>query len=60
MLFVRGDGTVSSIVRDTEPLSLRSIRSAEPVRFVLELNAGMADKLMIDEKTRLVWEPDGE
>ena len=60
MLFARSDGSVSSIVHNTEPLSLRSIRSVERVRFVLELNAGMADKLMIDEKTRLLWEPDSE
>mgnify|MGYP001818486537 CR=1 FL=1 len=57
LLFVRSDGTVASIARNTEPQSLRSIRSIEPVRFVLELNAGMADKLALDENSLLVWEP---
>ncbi len=60
MFFVRSDGTVSSIARNTEPLSLRTIPSAEPVRFVLELNAGVAEKLGIDENSRLIWEPDNE
>jgi uncharacterized membrane protein (UPF0127 family) len=31
----------------TEPLSLRSIMSGEPVRYVLELNGGVADELGI-------------
>lgn len=57
MVFARADGTVSSVTHDTEPLSLRSIASLEPVTFVLELNAGTAARLFIDENSRLVWEP---
>ena len=57
MLFVRADGTVSSIIRDTEPQSLKSLASIEPVSFVLELNAGVAQKLSIDENSRIFWEP---
>jgi uncharacterized membrane protein (UPF0127 family) len=55
MLFIRSDGTVSSIARNTEPLSLRSLAATEPVRFVLELNAGVTKKLSIDENSRLIW-----
>lgn len=58
MLFVRADGTVASIARGTEPLSLRSVASAEPVRFVLELNAGTAQRLNIDEASYLEWDTD--
>ena len=58
ILFARADGTVSSIARNTEPLSLKSIASVEPVMYVLELNAGVADKLGLDANSRLVWEPD--
>lgn len=47
MLFIRADGVVSSIARDTEPLSLTSIRSSEPIRYVLELNAGVTEELGI-------------
>jgi hypothetical protein len=48
ILFIRGDGSVASIAAMTEPLSLRSIASAEPVRYVLELNGGVAEELGID------------
>lgn len=60
MVFARADGTVSSVAEDTEPLSLRSIMAIEPVNFVLELNAGTAGRLHIDENSRLVWFPDDE
>lgn len=56
MVFARQDGTVSSVVHDTEPHSLQSIASIEPVAYVLELNAGTAAKLFIDENSRLIWE----
>lgn len=49
MLFVRADGVVSSIARDTEPLSLASIRSTEPIRYVLELNGGVTGELGIEQ-----------
>jgi uncharacterized membrane protein (UPF0127 family) len=45
MVFVRGDGTVSKIVRNTVPLSLETIQSAEPVKAVLEIAAGQAEAL---------------
>jgi len=48
ILFIRGDGSVASIEAMTEPLSLRSIASGEPVRYVLELNGGIAEELGID------------
>ena len=57
MVFARRDGTVSSVAHRTEPQSLRSVASIEPVSFVLELNAGTAKRLFIDENSRLVWEP---
>jgi uncharacterized membrane protein (UPF0127 family) len=54
MLFVRSDGSVATVARQTEPLSLRSVVADEPVRYVLELNAGVAARLGIDEKSRLL------
>ena len=47
ILFIRADGTVSSIARHTEPLSLTSIPAKEPIRYVLELNAGVTEELGI-------------
>ena len=60
ILFIRADGTVASIARETEPLSLRSIASDEPVRFVLELNAGTTERLQIDTDSYIEWEQDNE
>lgn len=54
MLFIRDDGSVASIARHTEPLSLRSIRSTEPVKYVLELNAGVTERLSIDTGSVMV------
>lgn len=48
ILFIRADGTISSIETHTEPLSLRTISATEPLIFVLELNAGVTDQLVID------------
>ncbi|GMR17607.1 MAG: hypothetical protein BMS9Abin32_748 [Gammaproteobacteria bacterium] len=54
ILFIRGDGTVSSVIAATEPLSLHSLSSTEPVRFVLELNAGVSERLHIGAGSRLL------
>ena len=54
MLFVRRDLTIASIVEDTEPQSLRSVSATEPVRYVLELNAGTSRRLEIRPGDRLV------
>ena len=40
MLFIRADGTIESIVENTEPHSLKSIPSSGNAMAVLELNAG--------------------
>lgn len=54
ILFIRSDGTVSSVARNTEPLSLRSISATEPVNYVLELNAGVTERLSIDAGSVMV------
>jgi uncharacterized membrane protein (UPF0127 family) len=58
MLFIRSDGAVSSIAKQTEPQSLRTIASVEPVNYVLELNAGVTDTLGIDEHSRVLLPED--
>jgi uncharacterized membrane protein (UPF0127 family) len=47
MIFIRGDGRILRIAKHTEPLSTRQIHSGGPVRAVLEVIAGTADKLGI-------------
>ena len=51
ILFIRDDGTISNIEANTEPLSLKSISSTEPVSYVLELNAGVTARLHIDSNS---------
>ena len=48
MLFIRADGTISSIAEDTVPYSEEPIPSSEPVRAVLEINGGRARALGIE------------
>jgi uncharacterized membrane protein (UPF0127 family) len=45
MVFIRADGTVHRIERNTEPFSERIIASKGNVAGVLELKAGAADRL---------------
>jgi uncharacterized membrane protein (UPF0127 family) len=52
--FIRDDGRISSIARNTEPLSLKSISSVEPVSYALELNAGVTERLHIDVDSLLI------
>jgi len=56
IVFARADGTISSIIRDTKPLSIDSQSSVEPVNFVLELNAGTTRRLQIGKRSRLIRE----
>ena len=55
IVYARADGSVSSIIYNTEPLSLRSLASVEPVQYVLELNAGVARRFKIGAGSRLIW-----
>ena len=55
MIFIRNGGVVSSIAHTTEPLSLKSIRSTEPVQYVLELNSGMAKNLNLDRNNKILF-----
>ena len=48
IIFVRSDGTISSIAANAVPFSEASIPSTEPVRAVLEINAGRAKALGIE------------
>lgn len=61
MIFARADGTVSSVIRDTVPQTLDPQSSIEPVKYVLELNAGTARRLKIGQRSRLLRDvPGGE
>lgn len=48
IIFVRSDGTISSIAANAVPYSEAAIPSTEPIRAVLEINAGRAKALGIE------------
>lgn len=54
ILFIHADGSISSITRRTEPMSLQSVASTEAVDYALELNAGVTEALLIDAESRVV------
>lgn len=53
MVFIRADGTISSIAANTTPMSETPVPAAEPVRAVLEINAGRAAALGIQPDDRV-------
>jgi uncharacterized membrane protein (UPF0127 family) len=53
MVFVRADGTVDSIAADAAPMSEAKIPSHEPVKAVIEINAGLAKLLDIEPGDRV-------
>jgi uncharacterized protein len=53
MLFIDQDGTIESIARDTTPFSETVISSNGPVAGVLEIGAGEAERLGIQEGDRV-------
>lgn len=54
ILFVRRDGTIANIARDTTPRSLKSIRSDGAIRGALELKGGTAKALGIKSGDRVL------
>ena len=54
MIFIEANGRVRRIEHNTTPESLRLIRSGGPVRSVLEVSAGTAQKYGIEPGDRIV------
>ncbi|MCC2099448.1 MAG: DUF192 domain-containing protein [Hyphomicrobiales bacterium] len=54
MLFIRADGVLSSIATDTTPFSDAAVPSKEPVRYVLEIGAGLSARYGLRPGDRVV------
>lgn len=57
MLFIRTDGTIANIARDTVPHSTEVLRSVDKVRYVLEINAGLSMRLGITAGDKVILPP---
>lgn len=55
MLFVRADGIIVKIVTNTVPFDVTPIPADEPVRGVIELNAGTATSLGLKTGDKLIY-----
>lgn len=58
MIFIREDGIITNIARETTPYTLDSYVSTEPVIAVLEIDGGRSEALGIAAGDRVSW-PDG-
>ncbi|MCX7945148.1 MAG: DUF192 domain-containing protein [Deltaproteobacteria bacterium] len=54
LIFIASDMSVVGTYKNAKPLSEDNISIGKPSRYVLEINAGLADKYRIDETTRAV------
>ncbi|MEM9223457.1 MAG: DUF192 domain-containing protein [Pseudomonadota bacterium] len=54
IIYIAADGRVVSIARNTTPFSTDTIPSKSPARFVLEVNAGVADEIGLLPGDRLL------
>ena len=54
VIFIRADGVVVNVAENTRPLTIDPIPSAAPVKAVLELLAGTADRLGLTAGDRIV------
>ena len=54
IVFIKANGTIAHVHQDAKPLSLQSIPSIHKVKWVLELKAGVAEKLSLRPGDKLV------
>jgi len=55
IIFVGPDSQVINVVKRTTPFSVEVILPTAPKKYVVELRAGVSDRLGITDSTRIVW-----
>lgn len=55
IIFISADSQVVNIAERTRPFSRESIESTAPAQYVLEVRAGMAERLGLTDSTRFRW-----
>lgn len=56
ILFIRSDQTIANIARNARPLDESGIPSAGPIRYVLEIRAGLSDRWGLMEGDRIEFQ----
>ena len=56
IIFISGDGKIVQISENTTPFSTESIVCLKPAQYVLEVNAGIAEKFNIEIGDEVIWE----
>lgn len=56
IIFIGADSSVVNIVKRTKPLSTATIESTSPAQYVLEVRAGLTDRLGVDSTTTFNWQ----
>lgn len=54
MIFISEDGTINHIHHSAKPLDLSKVTSEYPVKAVLEINGGVADKMGLAEGDKII------
>ena len=54
-MFVNSKKQIVKIYKNTEPFSEKSLPSLKPAIYVVEVNAGFADKFKIRENSYIDW-----
>lgn len=56
IIFFGSDSTIVSFQKNAKPNDLTSLPSGEPARFVLEVNAGLADEWSLEEGDKIEFQ----
>lgn len=56
IIFVKADSTIASFQENAQPLTEKGLSSQVPVQFVLEVNAGLAEKWLLEVGDRVEFQ----
>ena len=58
LIFIKADSTVASFQENAEPFNESGLSSQVPVKYVLEVNAGLAEKWLLEVGDKIDFKKD--
>ena len=58
LIFIKGDSTIASFQENAQPYDESGLSSQVPVKFVLEVNAGLAEKWLLEVGDKIEFNKD--